>query len=218
MKRLYILTFFVFTFFITSARQQDKSKDILEQVSKKTNSFQTIKADFTFSMQNDEMDINDNFDGTIILKGQKYFIDLPDLGRKAYSDGETIWNYMKDGNQVTISDIDEESNDLMDPASLFNIYEKGFVSKFISESKEGNETFYNIELLPENEDENQDIIKVDVKINKSSMLIHSVTLFSTDENKYGILVKSMETNINIPDSDFIFDSSKYPDIEIIDFR
>ena len=218
MKKLCFVTFLVFVFFSVSAQQDEKSKEILEQVSKKTNSFQTIKADFSFSMQNEEMDINEKYDGTIILKGQKYYIDLPTQGIKIYSDGKTIWNYMKDGNQVTISNIDEESNDLADPASLFNIYEKGFQSKFISESKEGSESFYNIELLPENKDESQDIIKVDVSINKSSMLIHSVILFSTDGNKYSILVKKMETNIPVPDSDFVFDPTKYPDIEIIDFR
>ena len=216
MKKLYFITFLLLIFNITSAQQDEKSKNILEQVREKTNSFKTIQADFSYSMQNEEMDINENNDGTIILKGQKYYIDLPGLGVKIYSDGKTIWNYMKDGNQVTISNIDDESNDLMDPASLFNIYEKGFESKFISESKEGDETFYKIELNPENKD--QDIIKVDISINKSSLLIHSVNLFSTDGNKYAILIKKMETNKTIPDSDFVFDPSKYKDIEIIDLR
>ena len=216
MKKLYFITFLLLIFNITCAQQDEKSKNILEQVREKTNSFKTIQADFSYSMQNEEMDINENNDGTIILKGQKYYIDLPGLGVKIYSDGKTIWNYMKDGNQVTISNIDDESNDLMDPASLFNIYEKGFESKFISESKEGDETFYKIELNPENKD--QDIIKVDISINKSSLLIHSVNLFSTDGNKYAILIKKMETNKTIPDSDFVFDPSKYKDIEIIDLR
>ena len=38
---------------------------------------------------------------------------------KVFSDGATIWNYMKDGNQVTISTIEDAGNELMDPSSLF---------------------------------------------------------------------------------------------------
>jgi len=133
MKRIILMSAVLFVVILSTAQQNDKAKDILDKVSEKTSSFSTIAADFSFSMENKEMEIDEKNEGSIKLKGQKYSVVLPDIGIQVFSDGITLWNYMKDGNQVTVSNIDDESSDLMDPSAIFNIYEKGFDSKFISE-------------------------------------------------------------------------------------
>jgi outer membrane lipoprotein carrier protein len=215
MKRIYILTALLFSFLVVLAQQDEKSKNILDQVSKKTSSFQTIQADFSFTLKTPALGINEKNDGNIILKGQKYTIDLPGIGIKIYSNGKTTWSYMKNGNQVTISNF-EDGDDLMDPASLFNIYEKGFKSKFINDATVGGKAVHVIELFPDND--GMDVSKVSVNIDKATMMIQSAVLYSTDGNQYGIEVKNLATNKTFSDSNFVFDASKYPDIEIIDLR
>lgn len=200
----------------TKAQQDVKAKNILDEVSGKTKSYKTISADFTFSMENKEMDINEKNNGTIKLKGKKYIVDLPGAGIKVFSDGKTNWNYMKQGNQVTISSIEEAGHELMDPSSLFSIYEKGFTSKFIAENNIGGKTVYQIELFPDKGD--YDVSKISIEINKATMMIQSAKLFATDGNLYGIIVNKLETNKDFPDSDFMFDAKKFPDVEVIDLR
>ena len=198
------------------AQQDAKAKGILDQVSAKTRSYKSISADFSFSMVNKAMSINEKNDGSIKLKGQKYLVDLPGAGIKIYSDGKTNWNYMKQGNQVTISTIDKDSGELMDPTSLFTIYERGFTSKFIAEKNVGGTPVYQIELFP---DKKQfDVSKISIEINKATMMIQSAQLFGNDGNLYGITVKKMETNKEFTDSDFAFDAKKFPDVEVIDLR
>ena len=201
---------------IFSTAQNNQAKDILDKVSEKTSSFSTIAADFSFSMENKEMEIDEKNEGSIKLKGKKYSVVLPDIGIQVFSDGITLWNYMKDGNQVTVSNIDDESSDLMDPSAIFNIYEKGFDSKFISEKMVGNKTIYQIDLFPGSDE--YDVSKISVFINKETVMIQSAILYGTDGNLYGIEVRNMETNKDFPDSDFIFDASKFDDVEVIDFR
>jgi chaperone LolA len=192
--------------------QNDKSKNILDQLSKKTKAYKSISAGFTFSMNNKEMKINEKNEGTIQLKGQKYQIDLPGTGIKIYSDGKTIWNYMKKGNQVTISNLEDSGSDLMNPSSLFSIYEKGFKSKFISEKN----NLYTIELIPE---KGQDNVKnVKIVVDKTVMFLKSATLKGTDGNEYGINILKYETDKTIPDADFVFDPSKTKGVEVIDLR
>jgi outer membrane lipoprotein-sorting protein len=207
----------LFATVIASAQQDMKAKNILDEVSKKAQSNTTISADFIFTMQNKEMEINEKNEGTIKLKGKKYVVDLPDIGVKVFSDGKTVWSYMKDGNQVTVSNIDDQSNELMDPSSLFSIYEKGFKSKYVGEKKEGNKIYDQIDLFPEKEDV-QDVSKVTILIDKLTMMIHSAEMYTTDDNIYGVLVKKMETDKNYPDSDFVFNPSDYNDVEVIDLR
>jgi outer membrane lipoprotein-sorting protein len=188
---------------------------ILDKVSEKTRSFSTISADFSFSMKNEEMEIDERNDGSIKIKGQKYCVELPDAGLTVFSDGTTLWNYMKDGNQVTISNIEDEESELMDPSAIFSIYEKGFDSKFIAEKKAGGKTVYQIDLFPDSDE--YDVSKITLLIDKSTMMIHSALLYA-DGNLYGIEVKKLESNKDFPDSEFVFDASKYDDVEIIDFR
>lgn len=215
MKQVFLIVILLVAFAVTKA-QDDKSKSILDKVTENTKSFKTISAEFTYSLDNDEMDIHEKNEGNIKIKGKKYVVSIPNSGFQIYSDGTTIWNYMKNGNQVTVSNIDDSGSDLMDPANLFNIYEKGFQSKFVEEKTQDGKAVYVIDLFPETDE--QDVKKITVIIDKASMMIHSARLSSTDGNIYGVDVKKLETNLDLPDSDFVFDESKYPDLEVIDLR
>ena len=216
MKQILLVMVVLFAVLSSKAQQDEKAKDILEKVSEKARSFKSITADFTFSLENKEMEIDEKNEGSIKMKGQKYVVELPDLGVKVFSDGTTIWNYMKDGNQVTISDMEDDNSELMDPASLFNIYEKGFNSKFIAEKNVDGSVKYQIDLFPDNDE--YDVSKISVLINKADMMIQSAQLYGNDGNIYSIVVKKMETGTDFPDSEFVFNAANFPDVEIIDFR
>ncbi len=216
MKKIFLILIILTTATILKAQQDDKSKSILDKVTENTKSFKTISADFTYSMDNNEMDVHEKNEGNIKIKGKKYVVSIPKSGFLIYSDGTTIWNYMENGNQVTISNVDDSDNGLLDPANLFNIYEKGFKSKFIEEKSVEGKPMYIIDLFPETDE--QDIKKITVTIDKSSMMLHSARLASTDGNIYGIEIKNMEPNKDLPDSDFVFNKDKYPDLEVIDLR
>lgn len=215
MKNILLVLAVLFTANFASA-QDTKAKDILDKVSEKTRTYKSIYAEFTFSMENKEMEIDEKNEGTIMLKGQKYCVELPEVGVKVFSDGTTLWNYMKDGNQVTISNIDDESSELMDPSSIFTIYERGFKSEFVAETKVGGKTVYQINLFPDSDE--HDVSKIEVSIDKASMMISAATLYGTDGNLYGILVKKLESDKNFVDSDFVFNKANYNDVEEIDFR
>ncbi len=216
MRKIFITCAILLIAIFSEAQQDSKAKGILDEVSNKTKTFKTILADFSFSMENKAMSINEKNDGTIKLKGQKYVVDLPGVGVKVYSDGKSSWNYMKQGNQVTISSMDDSGSELMDPSSLFSIYEKGFISKFVAEKNVGGKSVYQIDLFPDKKE--FDVSKITIEIDKGTMMIKSAQLFGTDGNVYGIVVKKMDTTKDFPDSDFVFDAKKFPDIEVIDLR
>jgi len=201
---------------VEAAQNDAKAKQILDEVSAKTKTFKSMSADFQFSMINEEMEINETNEGTIKVKGQKYVVDLPEVGVKVFSDGNTIWNYMKDGNQVTISSVEDSGNELMDPSSIFSIYERGFRSEFVQETIEGGKAIYQINLFPDTDE--YEVTKIEVSIDKASMMLAAAKLYATDDNVYSIRVKKLDPNQSIPDSDFVFDASKFGDVEIIDFR
>jgi len=205
--------------------QDAKATKILDEVSAKTKTFKSIYAEFAFSTENEEMDINESNAGMIKVKGQKYNLKMKGLKGsdqeqevilEVFSDGKTLWNYMKDGNQVTISEIDEEGDELIDPSTIFTIYERGFRSEFVEEKKMNGKTVSIINLFPDSDE--HEVTKIELAIDKSSQMISSAALYATDENLYRIVVSKLETSTEFPDSDFVFNKANYGDVEEIDFR
>ena len=68
------------------------------------------------------------------------------------------------------------------------------------------------------ESDELEVSKINLLIDKADMMISSATLYGTDENLYGFVINKMKTNVDLPDSDFVFDAGEYKDLEVIDFR
>ncbi|NLB26840.1 MAG: hypothetical protein GX820_09145 [Bacteroidales bacterium] len=49
-------------------------------------------------------------------------------------------------------------------------------------------------------------------------MVSSARFYSSDGNLYGVEIKKLSTDVNIPDTFFVFNISEYKDIEVIDFR
>lgn len=222
-----ILTIIAILFIANFTQAQDtKAKQILDEVSAKTRTYTCISADFSFSTENKEMeDMDESNDGSIKIKGKKYNLKMKGLKGsqqesetilEVFSDGTLLWNYMKEGNQVMISEIDEEGNELMDPSSIFTIYERGFKSEFVAEKKVGSKTVYQINLFPDSDE--YDFTKIEVSIDKATMMISAASLHALDGNLYSIVVNKMDTKNDFPDSDFVFNTAAYDDVEEIDLR
>jgi len=189
----------------------------LDEVSKRTQACSSISANFTYSMLNEEENIQDSYQGSIILKGEKYHVYIGDIPVRMISDGTTIWSYMEDVNEVTVSRVEDQTSELTDPAKVFRIYEEGFLYEFKGENRtENGKSVYLIDLIPETEE--YDFTRISIAIDKSTMMIASATMADDMGTQYKIATDKIEINKPVDDSLFTFEVSKYEDIEIIDFR
>ena len=216
MKRFLMFTL-LSVFVMTGYAQQDaKAKDILEKVTKKTQSLPSIDAKFSFEMSNKAQNIQEKSTGSIVLKNKKYILHIPQMGLEVTCDGNSIWTYMVNSNEVSISSLDESTDDLMDPSKIFTIYERGYNYKFVNESVDGTVPVYNIDLTPQKP--SGDIQKIRIMIDKSKMLIRGANMTGKDGNAYSVAITQMKTDGVYKDSDFVFDAKKYKGIEVVDMR
>ena len=179
-------------------------------------SYSSLSANFIFTMENPKMNIKEQNSGSLLLKGTKYQVLLPDLGMKVYSDGKTVWNLMEAANQVMITNVGDDSQGGIDPSAIFNIYQEGYTFKFVEDKQESGKTISYVDLFPL--DKNAEFNKIRVGVDKNNLMVQSLVTFGKDGNQYGIYVKEFKTGQNIADSEFVFDKSKHKNIEEIDFR
>ena len=216
MKQL-ILIASLFVISIVGFSQQDaKAKEILEKVTKTTQSLSSLDARFSFEMNNKVQNIQEKYTGTIVLKNKKYKVDIPQMGLNITCDGKTIWTYSSNSNEVNISNLDESTDELMDPSKIFTIYENGFNYKYVGESIEGGVPVYVIDLTPQKP--SGEIRNIKIMIDKQKMLIRGANMIGKDGNNYIVSVSQFKTDGVYTDSDFVFDARKYKGIEVVDMR
>ena len=217
MKNLFskTLTLAIILFTVVSAQAQSDARahEILKGVSAKYKSFNSLEADFTLTLDNPSEKIKDTQKGTVALKGNKYKVEIG--GQTIVSDGKTVWTYLKDANEVQITEATNDK-DAITPTNIFTVYEKGFKSKFLEEKKVDGKTIQVIELVPE--DSKKPFFKVQLNIDKADKMIQSAKLFDKNGNHYIYTLNNIKPNSVANESIFTFNTTKYPKIEVVDLR
>lgn len=191
-----------------------KAKTILDKVSAKNKAYKTIKGDFIIILENKRDNIKDTQKGFFWLKGNKYKIDLP--ASTIFFDGKTQWTYLKEDNEVNITNPDTNDENTLNPAKIFSIYEKDFKIRFIREKFEKTRAIYEIDLYPK--DLKKDFSMINLKIDKDKMQIFSMKRVGKDGTDFYIQLNNIIPNEDIADNFFVFDKTKYPKVEVNDMR
>ncbi|HTD98878.1 MAG TPA: outer membrane lipoprotein carrier protein LolA [Mucilaginibacter sp.] len=218
---LFVLT--ALTANLVFAQKDVDAKKILNQVSLKYRSYDVVKADFTFTVENPQTDTKDSQTGTLVSKSKanKYKMTIYSPGDKAavdqeiISDGKSQWTYLKKDKEVQLSDVDKTGESL-NPAQIFTIYEHGYKYLFTGTEKIGGRLYQTIDLTPE--DSKKTFFKVRLTIDKLKKQIYSAMIFDKNGSRYNYVIKSFAPNINVPESTFTFDKKDHPGVEVVDLR
>lgn len=189
-----------------------QAKKVLDAVSSKFKTFKSVQAKFSLKVENASGKSVGSKKGTVFMKGSKYRISV--TGQEIFSDGNTVWTYDKASNEVTITKLDPSANSLT-PQKLFtNFYDKDFLYKLNGNVKVGAKQMKEIELTPI--DKTKAFHKVMLYIDNNA--INTTKIFEKTGNRYTYSTTSMVPNAVIPEGTFVFDSKKYPGLEVVDLR
>ncbi|MGH2647399.1 MAG: LolA family protein [Ginsengibacter sp.] len=215
-----LLGIFMLAGFSAFSQSQDMGKSdpdakkILDNVSARFKTYKTIVANFSLKIENSSGKVLGTKTGVVNMKGSKYRISV--AGQEIYSDGNNIWTYDKSTNEVQLTKFDASANSITPQKMFTNFYDKDFLYKLNSETKQGKKTIQEIELTPL--DKTKTFFKVIVEIDKSKQSIVGTKIFQKTGDRDTYAITSMKTNVNLPDDLFVFDAKKYPDAEVIDLR
>jgi outer membrane lipoprotein-sorting protein len=224
MNKLFIFSLIItLTANLAFAQKDADAKKILNQVSAKYRSYDVVKADFTFTVENPQTDTKDSQTGTLVSKSKvnKYKMTIYSPGDKAavdqeiISDGKSQWTYLKKDKEVQLSDVDK-SGESLNPAQIFTIYEHGYKYVFTGTEKIGGRLYQTIDLTPE--DSKKTFFKVRLTIDKLKKQIYSALIFDKNGSRYNYVIKSFTPNVNVPESTFAFDKKDHPGVEVVDLR
>lgn len=195
---------------LTVNGQTDPAKKILDDLSAKTKSYTTLKAEFSWTIEKKDK-TKSTQSGKIQTKGGKYKLEIP--GHDIYCDGKTVWDFIKDANEVQIKDMEVGDEDAINPSNIFTIYEKGYKYKFEGEDA----ATQVVSLFPLNPDKKK-FHTIKLTIDKNKKQITAVKMMMKDGSTQTYLIKSFLGNGAIPDTDFVFNAKAHPGVSSEDLR
>lgn len=195
------------------AQNDTKAKTILENVSKKVNGLKSLKANFALHLAGANGKVRETRKGSFMMKGPKYKVTL--AGQEIICDNKTVWTYMKETNEVQVSNYNPNEQTIS-PAKLFtNFYDKEYNYKYKGAKKVNGKDCEVVELIPTNK--SKQFSKVELAVDKANTIVGG-NIWERNGNQYQYDVSGFTPNANLSDAYFTFDKSKYPGVEVVDLR
>jgi len=204
------------------AQKDTEAKAILDKVSQKYHAYNIVKSDFTFTIEDQQNNVKQSQDGTLIVqaKTNKFKLTIYNegaktVGQEIISDGKSQWTYLTKDKEVQLNKVDN-SDEAFNPAQMFTLYEKGYKYLYDGDQTINGKVYQVIELTPE--DTKKEFFKVRLMIDKVKKQVYSAMIFDKNGSRYTYTIRSFTPNVPVAESIFTYDSKSHPGVEVVDLR
>jgi outer membrane lipoprotein carrier protein len=207
MKRIFsliaILCFYGLNVF---AQNHSDAETVLNNATQKIQSSKGINVSFSLTQKDKFGHSHSASNGILKIKGSKYYIKQEQS--ETYCNGVQIWNYDGD-REVTVAKADDDDDAFSPQQILTGFNKKDFDIKLVSSAG----TNYEVQLIPV--DKRKNFKQVLLYINKTTNLVSKAVIVDKTDAFTEINFSNISLNSTFPDSQFVFDASKHPGVEVI---
>ena len=198
--------------FFIEAQTSMEAKKLLENVSKQIESYDNIKFEFNYVLNNRKEQINQESKGEITVAGDLYKLDF--LEATQLYDGKSLHTIIPENEEITITTPEEGADFGINPTALLHFYKEGYDYQWdITQRIEGKKIQF-IKLIPTEED--AEILSILIGIDVSRKHIFRIIEVGINGTYTTLTINDMKVNTPLLEDYFVFDKKKYPDYYIND--
>lgn len=188
------------SYFSNSAQAQTATK-VLDKAAATVTMKEGVKADFKMSGS------MGSTTGTIVIKGKKFHATTPQAS--VWFDGKTQWTYMKDNDEVNVSNPNESQLQAINPYNFLNLYKKGYKATINSSGSS-----HVVHLTASSAD--RKIKELFITVDKKTY--HPTQVKLLQGKKWTVFDITNLKKQTTADAEFRFNAKEFPHAEIIDLR
>ena len=177
------------------------AKAVLDKAAGTITAQSGVKANFKMTTA------NGSTSGTIAIKGKKFYATTPQA--KVWFDGKTQWTYLKNNDEVNVSNPTEAQLQAINPYNFIHLYKRGYTYTMNTAG-----TDYVIHLVANSAD--RKIKELFISVNKKTYQPKQVKMLQG--KKWTTFDINSIKKESIPDSQFRFNAKDFPKAEVIDLR
>jgi len=210
-KTTYLFAFVLISIQCMTAQSNSQAEKILTDLLITAKS-SAIKTNFKLTVTEKNNPQSMASTGTFTLKGAKFVLNMPQM--KVWFDGKTQWAYSENNNEVSITEPTEKELSETNPMAIISGFKSKCNIRFSNKTKSTQN--HVIEMIPKIK--NNDIIKLEVEINKSTSNLFSIKMSYQNGNISVLTLSNFEKGLKVSDNIFIFNEEKYKGISVNDLR
>ena len=197
----------LFLLFATQAvSAQNNAETLIRLIVDQMKSHKNIEMAFNYQI-NAEGQTSDAQQGKAWLQGEAYKVEM--VEQQMISDGETIWTYLIEDEEVMVSNAEDGADNT--PLKLLTSLDQSYVATLAGIDEKGNAT---IELAnPKGQ-----YRRVTLRANVGKFAIQGLDVYMEDGTKLILTINEMKFDQNLDDKFFTFDTKAHPNVDVIDMR
>ncbi len=201
MKINIITTIAIFASTLTFSQNSPKAEKILQNLTTTLEKQKNISLDFTHTLENKTVNINQSSKGSAIIQGNKYVLNY--LDNIILFDENNSYVISPENEEINITASEDIEDESLTPSKLLSFYKKGYT--YLLDKKEGDVQF--IKLTPTKESE--EVSHIILGVNTIKNQIVSLTEVGKNNTNTSFNITSYKTNQPLAPNTFVFNKSKY---------
>lgn len=209
-KQSLIILYCLFTFPLM-AQQDPEAMKVLSEFSKRATSAPSVSISFNMFTNDSRDGAVSTMEGSVVLSGNMFMLTMPE--NSVWADGKTIWSYLPDINEVTITEVDpDDTSFLSKPSLLFSMYKKGYKVRLVEQTDKE----WVIDLYPE--DISGSLVRMRLKVGNQGYDLKSAEYKTKDGITVTLNTQKYDLGFKPGTDFFTFNPAGHKGIDVIDMR
>jgi outer membrane lipoprotein carrier protein len=210
MKRYYLLLLLSGSFSLVMAQNENEAAlALLDSISHRN-----FKATFAYATRSSQLELLESFaGGEIAVQGNKYRLTLP--GQEVIGNGQTVWTYLKEANEVQITDHDPEQ-EAVTPWAIFANYRRDYTLCCFDTHQANGHVYDSVELLAK--DAGNYLSRVRITVERATKHIECVQVTDSNQTLHSFFITYFEYDLKFDKAFFSFNIKAHKGVEVIDMR
>lgn len=209
-KRIVFLLFTSVLSIQLNAQNTEAAQKLLDEVSTKIASFETMTFEFDYVLENRQENIKQETNGSVTVSGDRY--KLLFLGAEQLFDGKKTYTVVPENEEITIASIEETEDIGINPSKLLYFYKEGYSFQWDIKQNVMGRTIQFIKLIPA--EENKDVDYLLLGIDTVKKTIYRLIEIGSNQTRTTLTISNFVSNVKLNNNFFEFDASLYPDYYI----
>lgn len=209
-KLNFILKFIVLLiipFCVVYSQDHDKSRLLLDKVSKNMLSKENMSFEFVYKLENSKEKISQEIIGNAQISGEKYKLNFMDI-QQIY-DGNKTYTIIPENEEINIDSGDGNSDLMIKPTNLITFYTSGYGYEWDIKQIVMGRTIQYVKLLPI--EENTDVKYLLIGIDINNLILYKIIEIGRNGTNTTLKIINQSYNTALPKNHFKFNPESYKD-------
>jgi outer membrane lipoprotein-sorting protein len=166
-----------------------------------------------YNHQSPQGELEEAFEGKIVVQGNQYRLTLPE--QEVINNGQTVWTYLKDANEVQIINHDPEQ-EATTPWTILANCRQNYVLDRLDAQQVDEHVCDLVKLV--SKDNEHDLLKVTLTIAHATRHIERLEILDSNQTLHIFFITEFAYDLDLNPAFFYFNAKKYPGVEVIDMR